>query len=125
MMTYPLIYMLIWSLPTAVRIYQSTTHKAAPTPVADLDKVRPNIIYNTEFTLYLQRYDRHVLLYRELLMLWFMDIMRDQLRHGAIYSPDWYALDRSQVNQWKGESSEYISHERWRWWLFITRIFLP
>jgi hypothetical protein len=39
MMTYPLVYMLIWSIPTAIRIYQASTGKAAPTPVATVDKV--------------------------------------------------------------------------------------
>ncbi|KAF2671489.1 hypothetical protein BT63DRAFT_218957 [Microthyrium microscopicum] len=38
MMTYPLIYMLIWSIPTAIRIYQSTTGKPAPTALATVDK---------------------------------------------------------------------------------------
>jgi hypothetical protein len=39
MMTYPLVYMLIWTIPTAIRIYQATTSRPAPTPVATLDKV--------------------------------------------------------------------------------------
>lgn len=41
MMTYPLIYMFIWSIPTSIRIYQASTGKAAPTPVATVDKVCP------------------------------------------------------------------------------------
>jgi hypothetical protein len=39
MMTYPLVYILIWVVPTAVRIYQAVTGKAAPFCVATVDKV--------------------------------------------------------------------------------------
>lgn len=39
MMAYPLVYLLIWTIPTTVRIYQSTTNKAAPFAVGTVDKV--------------------------------------------------------------------------------------
>jgi hypothetical protein len=38
MMMYPLIYMLIWTIPTTIRIYQSVTGKAAPFGIATVDK---------------------------------------------------------------------------------------
>lgn len=41
MMTYPIAYMLIWIIPTAIRIYQTTTGKHAPFGIATVDKVRP------------------------------------------------------------------------------------
>ncbi|OAA58719.1 Glucose receptor Git3 [Cordyceps fumosorosea ARSEF 2679] len=41
MMLYPLVYMLIWALPTAIRIYQAVSGHSAPFSVATVDKVRP------------------------------------------------------------------------------------
>ncbi|KAF2189825.1 hypothetical protein K469DRAFT_562731 [Zopfia rhizophila CBS 207.26] len=38
MMSYPLVYMLIWTIPTSIRIYQSVTGKPAPFGVATVDK---------------------------------------------------------------------------------------
>lgn len=38
MLAYPLVYMLIWVIPTTIRIYQATTGKPAPFPVATVDK---------------------------------------------------------------------------------------
>ncbi|KAF2018667.1 hypothetical protein BU24DRAFT_488753 [Aaosphaeria arxii CBS 175.79] len=38
MMSYPLVYMLIWTIPTTIRIYQSVTGKAAPFGIATTDK---------------------------------------------------------------------------------------
>ncbi|PMD39780.1 hypothetical protein L207DRAFT_634295 [Hyaloscypha variabilis F] len=38
MMAYPLAYMFIWTIPTAIRIYQATTGKAAPFGIATVDK---------------------------------------------------------------------------------------
>jgi hypothetical protein len=40
MMLYPLVYMLIWTIPTTIRIYQSVTGKSAPFGIATVDKVR-------------------------------------------------------------------------------------
>lgn len=40
MMMYPLVYMLIWTIPTTIRIYQSVTGKPAPFGIATVDKVR-------------------------------------------------------------------------------------
>jgi hypothetical protein len=39
MMTYPLVYMLIWTIPTTIRIYQATTGKSAPFAIGTVDKV--------------------------------------------------------------------------------------
>jgi hypothetical protein len=39
MMTYPLVYILIWTIPTTIRIYQASTGKAAPFAIATVDKV--------------------------------------------------------------------------------------
>lgn len=39
MMAYPLVYLFIWTIPTTIRIYQSTTNKAAPFPIGTIDKV--------------------------------------------------------------------------------------
>lgn len=39
MMTYPLVYLLIWSIPTSIRIYQAVTGKPAPFGIATVDKV--------------------------------------------------------------------------------------
>lgn len=39
MMMYPLVYMLIWTIPTSIRIYQSVTKKSAPFGIATVDKV--------------------------------------------------------------------------------------
>lgn len=39
MMMYPLVYMLIWTCPTAIRIYQSVTGRPAPFWIATVDKV--------------------------------------------------------------------------------------
>lgn len=41
MMYYPLAYMLIWTIPTSIRIYQSVTGVPAPFGIATVDKVRP------------------------------------------------------------------------------------
>ncbi|OCK78843.1 hypothetical protein K432DRAFT_406116 [Lepidopterella palustris CBS 459.81] len=38
MMIYPLVYMLIWTIPTCIRIYQSVTNKPAPFGIATVDK---------------------------------------------------------------------------------------
>ncbi|KAH8754280.1 G protein-coupled glucose receptor regulating Gpa2-domain-containing protein [Hyaloscypha finlandica] len=38
MMTYPLVYMLIWTIPTTIRIYQATTGKSAPFAIGTVDK---------------------------------------------------------------------------------------
>jgi len=38
MMTYPLAYLLIWSIPTSIRIYQAVTSKPAPFGIATVDK---------------------------------------------------------------------------------------
>ncbi|KAF2266999.1 hypothetical protein CC78DRAFT_566428 [Lojkania enalia] len=38
MMSYPLVYMLIWTIPTSIRIYQSITGKPAPFGIATVDK---------------------------------------------------------------------------------------
>lgn len=38
MMAYPLMYMLIWTIPTAVRIYQSVTGKPTSFGIATVDK---------------------------------------------------------------------------------------
>jgi hypothetical protein len=38
MMAYPLMYMLIWTTPTPVRIYQSVTGKPASFGIATVDK---------------------------------------------------------------------------------------
>lgn len=38
MLAYPLVYMLIWVVPTTIRIYQVTTGKPAPFAVATVDK---------------------------------------------------------------------------------------
>ncbi|KAJ4301897.1 hypothetical protein N0V90_003993 [Kalmusia sp. IMI 367209] len=38
MMMYPLAYMLIWTIPTSIRIYQSVTHTPAPFGIATVDK---------------------------------------------------------------------------------------
>jgi hypothetical protein len=39
MMCYPLAYILIWTIPTSIRIYQSVTGVPAPFGVATVDKV--------------------------------------------------------------------------------------
>lgn len=39
MMVYPLVYMLLWTTPTVIRIYQTTTGKPAPFGIATVDKV--------------------------------------------------------------------------------------
>jgi hypothetical protein len=39
MMSYPLVYMLIWTIPTTIRIYQSVTGKPAPFGIGTVDKV--------------------------------------------------------------------------------------
>jgi len=46
MMTYPLIYMLIWTIPTTIRIYQATTGKAAPFGIGTVDKASPLVLFN-------------------------------------------------------------------------------
>ncbi|KAF1993243.1 hypothetical protein P154DRAFT_503807 [Amniculicola lignicola CBS 123094] len=38
MMSYPLVYMFIWTIPTTIRIYQSVTGKPAPFGIATVDK---------------------------------------------------------------------------------------
>lgn len=52
MMSYPLAYMLIWTIPTSIRIYQSVTGKAAPFGIATVDKV--GIV--TDFNLFAYKY---------------------------------------------------------------------
>jgi len=39
MLIYPLVYMVIWTIPTAIRIYQATTGKAAPFGIGTVDKI--------------------------------------------------------------------------------------
>ncbi|KAG4430336.1 hypothetical protein IFR05_014189 [Cadophora sp. M221] len=38
MMTYPLVYMLIWTIPTTIRVYQATTNDSAPFVIGTIDK---------------------------------------------------------------------------------------
>ncbi|KAH6709241.1 G protein-coupled glucose receptor regulating Gpa2-domain-containing protein [Leptodontidium sp. MPI-SDFR-AT-0119] len=38
MMTYPLVYMLIWTIPTTIRVYQATTNDSAPFAIGTIDK---------------------------------------------------------------------------------------
>ncbi|CEJ93626.1 hypothetical protein VHEMI09204 [[Torrubiella] hemipterigena] len=38
MMLYPLVYILVWSLPTSIRIYQAVTGKSAPFTIATIDE---------------------------------------------------------------------------------------
>ncbi|KAF4635556.1 hypothetical protein G7Y89_g2542 [Cudoniella acicularis] len=38
MMVYPSVYMLIWTIPTVIRIYQATTGKSAPFGIGTVDK---------------------------------------------------------------------------------------
>ncbi|KAL3423707.1 G-protein coupled receptor 1 [Phlyctema vagabunda] len=40
MMTYPLVYIMIWILPTSIRLYQTITGNKAPFVVGTIDKVR-------------------------------------------------------------------------------------
>lgn len=39
-MTYPLLYVLIWILPTVIRVYQATSGDRAPFALGTIDKVR-------------------------------------------------------------------------------------
>lgn len=39
MLTYPLVYFLIWAIPTSIRIYQAVTSDPAPFGIATVDKV--------------------------------------------------------------------------------------
>jgi hypothetical protein len=39
MMSYPLVYILIWTIPTTIRIYQTVTNKPAPAAVLTIFKV--------------------------------------------------------------------------------------
>ena len=43
MMTYPLVYMLIWTIPTTIRIYQATTGNSAPFAIGTVDKVSQHL----------------------------------------------------------------------------------
>lgn len=43
MMSYPLAYMLIWTIPTTIRIYQSVKGKPAPFGIATVDKVSASL----------------------------------------------------------------------------------
>lgn len=58
MMLYPLVYMLIWALPTSIRIYQAVSGHSAPFTVATVDKVRQPAIFkytiNFRLTKFLQ-----------------------------------------------------------------------
>lgn len=49
MMYYPLAYMLIWTIPTSIRIYQSVTGVPAPFGIATVDKVRSTVYAGVEF----------------------------------------------------------------------------
>lgn len=44
MMTYPLVYLLIWAIPTSIRIYQAVTGNPAPFGIATVDKVRTSML---------------------------------------------------------------------------------
>lgn len=39
MMMYPILYMLIWTIPTAIRIYQGTSGRSASLSISCVDKV--------------------------------------------------------------------------------------
>lgn len=39
MMMYPVLYMLIWTIPTAIRIYQGTSGHSTPLGINCIDKV--------------------------------------------------------------------------------------
>lgn len=39
MLMYPVVYMIVWTLPTAIRIYQTITHTPSPFALQTLDKV--------------------------------------------------------------------------------------
>lgn len=40
MLLYPLAYMVIWILPTSIRVYQTIKHEPAPFALQTVDKVR-------------------------------------------------------------------------------------
>ena len=44
MLMYPIAYMLIWALPTSVRIYQVATGRPAPFALQTVDKVYTNTL---------------------------------------------------------------------------------
>lgn len=56
MMIYPIVYMLLWTTPTAIRIYQTTTGKPAPFGIGTVDKVNtllsPDIIQKHTYTIF-------------------------------------------------------------------------
>jgi hypothetical protein len=45
MLMYPIAYILIWTLPTAIRIYQASTGKPAPFALQTVDKVLPDSFF--------------------------------------------------------------------------------
>jgi hypothetical protein len=49
-MSYPLVYMLIFIIPTSIRIYQFSTGKTAPFVVGIFDKVGRNTSFVGGFT---------------------------------------------------------------------------
>ena len=49
MMMYPVLYMLIWTIPTAIRIYQGTSGHSTPLGINCVDKVGPDSLNNITF----------------------------------------------------------------------------
>jgi hypothetical protein len=46
MMMYPVLYMLIWTIPTVIRIYQGTSGHSTPLGINCVDKVEPDSLNN-------------------------------------------------------------------------------
>lgn len=49
MMMYPVLYMLIWTIPTAIRIYQGTSGHSTPLGINCVDKVRVYSLHEITF----------------------------------------------------------------------------
>jgi hypothetical protein len=50
MLMYPVAYIFVWTLPTAIRIYQASKGTAAPFALQTIDKVSNSVFMNESCT---------------------------------------------------------------------------
>ena len=84
MMMYPLVYMLIWAIPTTIRIYQSVSGRAAPFGIATVDKASAVVVLYSGHMVNV--FLRRVSLSKDSLMPSFTESMKLHLVLGAIGS---------------------------------------
>jgi hypothetical protein len=79
MMMYPVLYMLIWTIPTAIRIYQGTSGHSTPLGINCVDKVGPDSLSNVTLISKTDVWDRQACIV--------IQGLADSIIYGKYFSP--------------------------------------